>query len=217
MRDIAADMLAQYRSNELTTIWLFEFEVSDTWYRYNSMDVPFYFDGTLSGTTISGNFLPLGFQFEEILYTMNQVVDSATITVDNLDSVMTALFVGSTVQDGDAKLYGGVITSSGTILGIVEVFEGKIDSFDIDETELRLVVASPFAQWSSTSYGLHSSSCRWKVFTGTECAYAGGENWCDRSYTRCTALGNTANFGGFRYLPDLQNKTIWWGPVPSEL
>ena len=36
--------------------------------------------------------------------------------------------------------------------------------------------------------------------------------WCDQSYKRCHDLGNEDNFGGFRYLPYLLNRTFKWGP-----
>jgi hypothetical protein len=36
--------------------------------------------------------------------------------------------------------------------------------------------------------------------------------WCDQSYKRCEDLGNTDNFGGFRWLPYLLNRSFKWGP-----
>ena len=36
-------------------------------------------------------------------------------------------------------------------------------------------------------------------------------DWCDGSYDRCLLMDNTANFGGFRWLPALQDRKIWWG------
>lgn len=42
--------------------------------------------------------------------------------------------------------------------------------------------------------------CR-HVFKNTFCGYVGGETWCDKTFKRCKSLDNTANFGGFRYMP----------------
>ena len=39
--------------------------------------------------------------------------------------------------------------------------------------------------------------CRWKVFKGTQCGYAGAATACDRSFAACIALANQARFGGF--------------------
>jgi hypothetical protein len=43
------------------------------------------------------------------------------------------------------------------------------------------------------------------------CRYTGAETWCDRSWDRCSTLANTVNFGGFRYLPSIVGKQIFWG------
>ncbi len=38
--------------------------------------------------------------------------------------------------------------------------------------------------------------CNWE-FKGLECAYAGSETECDRTFKRCEDLGNTGRFGGY--------------------
>lgn len=48
------------------------------------------------------------------------------------------------------------------------------------------------------------------------CKYAGGEAWCDRSWERCLALSNTAQFDGCRWLPAIQGKEILWGRAPRK-
>ncbi|GAI73202.1 unnamed protein product, partial [marine sediment metagenome] len=45
-----------------------------------------------------------------------------------------------------------------------------------------------------------------------ECGYGGGETWCDRTYARCVVLANSDNFGGFRWLPSIVDKEVFWGP-----
>jgi len=95
-------------------------------------------------------------------------------------------------------------------------FQGQIGEWLLDESRIRMTVTNQFAQWTQETINHHSASCRWKVFKGTECAYSGGETWCDRSYTRCAALSNVANFGGFRWLPSIEDKVIWWGSTPKE-
>ncbi len=41
------------------------------------------------------------------------------------------------------------------------------------------------------------------------------ETWCDQTFDRCKELGNQRNFGGFRFIPAIAEKQIWWGRVPS--
>jgi hypothetical protein len=93
----------------------------------------------------------------------------------------------------------------------VVLFEGEIDRWQGPENEIEITVANIFSRWAQRTLAKQSASCRWKKFKGTECGYSGGQDWCDRTYTRCNALGNTASFGGFRWLPSIIDKEIWWG------
>jgi hypothetical protein len=50
-----------------------------------------------------------------------------------------------------------------------------------------------------------------------ECNYSGLQDWCDQTYARCLDLTNQNNFGGFRFLPYIMEKEIWWGgPKPTD-
>ena len=91
------------------------------------------------------------------------------------------------------------------------LFEGEIDSWDLDESKIDIVVASIFTKWQQRTLSRHPPSCRWKKFKGDECKYAGGYTWCDRTYARCVFLNNSDNFGGFRWLPSIELKEVWWG------
>jgi len=95
--------------------------------------------------------------------------------------------------------------------GAVLLFDGEIDSFDVDEEVARIAGVGELSQWTRTTLSPQVDACRWKIFKGTECAYAGGQSWCDRTYDRCVALSNAANFGGDRFISSLQNKIVHWG------
>lgn len=97
----------------------------------------------------------------------------------------------------------------------VVIFEGILDGWTLSEGQLSLNVTSILSQWAQRTLAQHSPSCRWKTFKGDECKYTGSETWCDRSYSRCDALSNTDNFGGFRWLPSIVDVEIWWGRVPT--
>jgi len=158
-------------------------------------------------------FSPLPFSMDPIQYSSVRIVDQARIKVDNLDSVMTALFVGGTPEGSEAVIELGLIDADGCLAGgeTVTLFEGTIDAWVLDEGTVKITLASLMARWSQRTLSTHSASCRWKDFKGTECGYSGSEDWCDRTYTRCEALNNQAHFGGFRWLPSLMDKEIWWG------
>jgi len=190
-----------------------DFTDGDNDYKYTTLDVPITL--AVEGGP-DGDYVSRGFEFESINYTLSNVMDDCTLRIDNLDSVLTSVFVDGTIEETTATVYLGLLDTDNTVLGTVSMFTGEVDSFDLDETEVRLVIGSIFTRWGNQAYNKHSASCRWKVFKGDECGYAGAQTWCDRSYVRCVALANTANFGGFRFLPSIENKKIWWGPTPAQ-
>jgi len=100
--------------------------------------------------------------------------------------------------------------------GSVTLLDLTIDDWDLDEERASVTLVTPFSQWARKTLSKYSPSCRWKVFKGTECGYSGAATWCDRTYARCQALGNTGNFGGFRWLFSIVDKEIWWGRVQGK-
>ena len=334
MRSIDADILAQFEAKELRPFMLLNMNIDSTYYRRTDCDVPIIFNGN--------RYEPLGFRISPIRYSATNIVDQVQIDVDNLDQVMTAAFVGGTPQGEDVILEIVVLDSDYNLIPdastSVTVFEGEIDSWSLDEEKLSVIVTGELAKWAQRTLAIHSASCRWKVFKGTnlvvngtfdsdtiwskgigwdigvthagkahcdgsqvaasylsqdlsliigktyrvvytlsnysagsivvyvgssshgtsrtadgtytediicagnsslyfqadanfvgsidnvvvydiavnQCLYAGAETWCDRTYARCTVLGNTDNFGGFRWLPSIIDKEVWWGRLRGE-
>lgn len=215
MRTIDSSIVAQLEAEELRPFYLLSIDIDGTVYRYTDCDVPIY---------LSNVYSPLGFKFNSVDYSTDNIVDSLTIEIDNVDQVQTVLFVGGTPQGGDVILSQVVLDSSYEIVGgsSITLFEGELDSWEIDGERLKLTATSIFYQWSQNTTNRHSASCRWKVFnsstlgtSGIECASTAGSTWCDRTYSRCAVLNNTTNFGGFRWLPSIIDKDIWWGRRPK--
>ena len=206
-RTISSGVIEQFEASEMFPIFLFSFSDGGTTYRYTTLDVPFYTDTV----GCSGIYQPRGMSFDSIFYSVGNIVDAAVIRLDNIDQVMTSIFVDGTSQGEDAKIYISVLTSSGTEIGTVNFFSGQVDDWELDEGEVRITISTEFADWTQRLPCYYSPSCRWKIFKGTECQYAGGETWCDRTHVRCNALNNIINFGGYRWLPSLESKEIRWG------
>jgi hypothetical protein len=209
MRTIDPDTVSLLEAKTLRPFFVLDLEIDGTHYRYTDCDVPLMLD--------SETYSPRGAKLEPIRYSLGTVVDSMKMRIDNLDSALTAAFVDGTPQ-GSTVILKLVLVSGGLALPLqyaVTLFEGSIDGWNLDEESVSFTVASELVQWSHKTLAKHSASCRWKEFKGTECAYAGAETWCDRSYTRCAALGNQVNFGGFRWLPSIIDKELWWGRVRS--
>lgn len=215
MRTIDSSIVSQLEAEELRPFYLLSMDVDGTVYRYTDCDVSIY---------LSNVYDSLGFSFNAVEYSTGGIVDSLTIEIDNVDQVQTSLFVGGTPQGGELILSQVVLDSSYEIVGgaSITLFEGEIDSWELDGQVLKVTATSIFAQWSRNTISRHAASCRWQVFnsstlgtSGVECGSTAGASWCDRTYARCSALNNTSSYGGFRWLPSIEDKEIWWGRIPK--
>jgi hypothetical protein len=235
MRPIDFAQLRELQSRTLSPFGMLRMTVDETEYAFTECDVPLGVADTVTAVFTDTDgvefadtdgvswmigesadatlYQPRGFESRALSYSTAQIVDRARISVDNLDDMFTSAFIGGTPQGSPVTL--SLVTLDSNYKVIVEpvtLFEGTLDSWSIkQEGELELVVTSLFAKWKQRTIQRQVPSCRWKKFKGPECGYTGNEDWCDRSYKRCQALGNTANFGGNRWLPSIQDKAIWWG------
>ncbi len=211
MRDIDASILAELQTSELRPFMLLNMTIDGEPYFFTDCDIPLYFGGD--------RFYRIGFRVEPASYSLDTIVDKCTIEVDVVDQVLTALFVEGTPQGGDIGLRMVVLDENQSIIGdeAFVVFSGEIDSWDLDpDDKIRITMTNIFTRWNQRTLALHSSSCRWKEFKGPECQYVGPETACDRTYTVCNQVyANAANFGGFRWLPSIEDAVIWWGRNPG--
>ena len=212
-RTISQSILDKLESNEITSFHLLQFTINGTTYRYTDCEVPITY--AVDGTS-EVSFQSRGFEFGDISYSSGEIVDSCSIRIDNLDYVLTSVFVENTVVEEECSLYVIIFDDDNSILGVQQLFNGLINDFTLDESELKMTITSIFTKWNQISGSRYSSYCRWKVFKGVECQYAGAETECDRSDDRCQDLSNTDNFGGFRWLAALEDQEIWWGPKPKD-
>jgi len=179
--------------------------------RFTDCDVPIVHAGSAE------LFIPRGFTIDPIKFGQQQIVETLQVEIDDLDNRFTAAFVDETPQGATIKLYLVVLDANFQIVGDrVLLFEGELDNWSLEEGKLSYTVTSALVAWSQRTLSRHGKSCRWKVFKGTECSYAGAVDHCDRTYVTCEVLANTDNFGGFRWLPGIMNKEIWWGRVKGE-
>ena len=167
-------------------------------------------------TGVDEVYYPRRFSFDPIRYSTTSVVDQLRLQIDNVDQYFSVIFTGNVVIGSPVKLRKVFLNDQSVVIGSpLMQFEGQIDAWDLDESVLNITVTNDFVAWAQQTLSKHSASCRWLKFKGTECGYDGAETWCDRSYARCKELGNTDNFGGFRFLPQLMDKEIWWGRVQA--
>lgn len=206
--------------DELAGFQMFPFTILDltdgeTNFKYSSTDVPITLSGYAEPVTASGTYMPVGFKLESIKQTVSNVQDKTTLNIE-IDNTLKNALVGNVMRGQPASIHVGLIDSNNDVMGVVLLFDGEFDSFNMDESNVKITVGSIFTKWNQASFGKHSSSCRYKVFKGDRCTYSGTEVNCDRSKTRCTTLENTDNYGGFPWLQSIENKKIQWGPNQDE-
>ena len=136
--------------------------------------------------------------------------DSEFVTDDAIFVTDDAEFI--TTESAESGGSGGSL-----IFGVTNIFVGRISGWKVlRDKSVELTIVNEFMLWRKKTLRIAQSSCPWP-FEGVECTYAGVEVWCDQTYERCFILNNKDSFGGFRFLPYIMEKTIWWGgPKPTD-
>lgn len=212
MRSISAAHLDQLGGERITGFALVHLDIPGNPYHFTECDVPVALGGVL--------YLQRPMELSVISYSLSRIVDTATLSIDNLDDLLTPAFASGLAQESPVAMHVVQFDANNQLIGTppddhYTPFRGVIDAWNLAEGKVEITVVNDFVRWSQRTLNLHSPSCRWKKFKGAECTYSGAEGWCDRSYARCEALGNAANFGGFRWLPSIEDKNVWWGQSPE--
>jgi hypothetical protein len=209
MRTLPAGLLAELQAEIDTKFRLLRMDFSsldggvDIF--YTDSDVPLVYDGDL--------YTPRPISIGEVSNTMGQGVDKLTFSLDmsDRDPIMLSFFIGDDPTDVDCFMYIQALDSDRQAIATAQIFAGKIDSYDYSGSILNVTVTSFHALWNKRTMETSTPSCR-RNFGESDCGYTIiGSELCDRSYEQCKIYGRTVQFNGFRYLPDLESKEIWWG------
>ena len=179
---------------------------SSTTYRYHTLDIDLYFQ--------SDFYAPKTFEVTSIERSSDLSVDKCTLKFSNTDKDMAAVLLTHEQTGQEVRVYIGAIGSDLQIVNLEHIFIGKITGWDINEREATITVSGFMSEWTKKTLRIAQASCPWP-FGGDECGYSGTAQSCSQSYKNCKLLNNTDNFGGFVYLPKLQEVDIWWGRVPK--
>jgi hypothetical protein len=206
MRIINSDISAELQKEVLRFFAMVEFVFGNATYRYNETEENIY-DG-------SGNlFLPRSFTFANIDTTSGMSASQIDIVIDDTDKTMSAILLSEDVRNKVVKLYIGAVTDTAGVTEIVteEFMRGIVGGWELSaDSKATITIQNEFILWAKKTLRVQSSSCPW-VLKGVECTYAGAETWCDQSYSRCSSLGNSDYFGGFRFIPSITGTEIKWG------
>ena len=206
MKTFGASVTAELASEIAIIFHWVVMEFTST-YRYTNADRPIY-----SG---ANKYSMRQFEIESSQYDSMMSVDSFDITLDNTDLAMGSIVLNEEVRNKPFSMGFAAMGSDLQPISFVTLFSGFCGNWELLENACRFTVMNKFALWEKQTLRRAHSSCPWE-FKGSECGYSGGQSWCDKTYPRCTALANTSNYGGFRWLPSVMEKQIWWGNTPPD-
>ena len=206
MKTIDETLTAELAKSELAFFTMLELGFSTT-LRYTDWDVPVWYDAE--------KFTPRDYRVTDFALAAALSVDRLALECDNVDRVVSTALLSEDCRGKTVKYYIACNVKNSGMQIVEEVFRGLLDTWTIKgETAVHLEAANELILWQKKTLRTHSSTCPWE-FKGTECGYSGEATWCDQSYERCQTLANTDNFGGFRFLPAVSEKEIWWGRIPA--
>jgi len=206
MKTISTAINAQLEAEQFVYCYTVEIRFGAGTVYYTDADRPVHYSDI--------RYSPAPISFADIAYAAALSVDQVTVEFGNANLTMSAYLLGEDARNRTIIISHAVLNSAGTCLGLTNLFQGIIGEWEITEDRATIRALNELVLWRKRPLRTASATCPW-VFKGTECAYAGAGAWCDQSFSRCAELGNQANFGGFRFLPALMEKQVWWGRVPK--
>lgn len=206
MKGLPAELTVELVKEYHAISHLFELSFSIT-YHWTDADIDVYYGGTW--------WTSKGVSFDSASFSASPKVDNIEFNVDNVDLSVSTLVMAEEVRGKPCTIYRVALDKNMTVLGSTKLFVGFVDGIEIDGKRGRFSIYNHFIRWKmSTPRRIHQATCMW-TFKGSQCSYVGAETWCDHSWERCVTLTNKVNFGGFKWLPFLVDKNVWWGRVPS--
>lgn len=132
---------------------------------------------------------------------LDGTTDNMVISLSDIDQEFSATVAtnGDVITNKPCKIEEVIFDGdTSTILGDpVLLFDGVINRIQLTAKTLVFTVERILNNYSSLSPNMiFDVNCQWK-FKDSRCGYSGGETKCDKTMTRCKALSNVTNFGGY--------------------
>ena len=205
MKTISTAINAQLEAEQFVYFYTVELRLSAITLYYTDADRPVHYSDI--------RYTPAPLSFADIAYAAALSVDQVTVEFGNASLALSAYLLGEDARNRTIIISQGVMNAAGTVLGLTNLFQGIVGEWELTEDRATIRALNELVLWRKRPLRTASATCPW-VFKGTECGYAGAGAWCDQSFSRCAELVNQVNFGGFRFLPALMERQVWWGRVP---
>jgi hypothetical protein len=203
MRNFDSGYAAEIAKEIAAVFWLVSLQMGSATQRYTDADIPLVYNSNV--------YAPLPLAVTDIQQSPGFQVDSVTVELDNTSRLMSATLLGEDAVGRGVVLRRQALNASRVAIATVEIFSGYILGWPVlDESRAQLKIGNEFAFWNKKALRLPTPSCPWS-FKGPECGYAGAAAKCDQSPERCANIGNYVNFGGRKFIADVESQKIYWG------
>ena len=170
----------------------------------------FYFTDKREGYTYTNSYIYYPFTFGNIKGSDADPLEGTTLEMGNVNNTMSAAILNNTLREATVRIREIYLDSAGTFVGIETLFYGKVSGRPSCNEQSATITLVPHRNpWSVACPRRRiSKHCGWK-FKDADCGYVGAQTLCDKTFARCTTLGRTATFGGFRFLPEKGTQFIY--------
>ena len=189
-------------------IYLIDIETATPKYLTNA-DQKIYYESKV--------YVPWGMDFGGVEYSISPTVDKVSVDLDNTDEAFSQLMQTTELRGKRFLMRIAALDQNMGVIGAPVIpFDGILDTCRAKKKNFKMDVFNHMILWKKKiPRRTHQPTCTWTFKDSVTCKYAGATATCDKSWEECVAMGNSLNFGGFRWLPSLADKSIWWGSVPK--
>lgn len=140
-------------------------------------------------------------QTSEIETSLDGTVDTMVVSTSDIDQEFSSLVAnnGDILTNRKCKVEEVIFNGDTTTIidNPVLIFDGRINKIQLSAKSFVFTIERILNQYSSLSPNMvYDVNCQFK-FKSSRCAYSGDETKCDKTLTRCKALNNIINFGGY--------------------
>lgn len=196
MRDVSSSFITE--KNKLTNRPIFLYTVFD----YNGADGNLYFAAYDADVVFDGQtYLKFPIIHDIVQENTNAEIDHVKLRVSNVSREIQAYLEAYDFHNKKVSIKQVFADHLADATCFIEDIY-YIDSYQADVQAAEFTCTSKFdvMQLQLPARKFWRNYCQWK-FKGTECAYAGGETTCNKTFARCEELNNKQRFGGFPSIP----------------
>lgn len=187
-------------------VYLIDMEISIPKYLTNA-DHNVYYEGKV--------YEPWGMNFGAVEYSISPTVDKVSVDIDNVDETFSQLLQTTEMRGKRFLMRLAALDQNMAVVGTVIYFDGILDQISAKKQSVKFNIYNHMILWKKkVPRRTHQPTCTWTFKDTATCKYTDVQTTCDKSYDQCLSYGNSVNFGGFRWLPSLVDKQIWWGKIP---